>query len=87
MGLYGMENGLKAGYGEKMENQMKDRPKLDRGKNGPQKWPGNGENMENCRENPFLGPFFWPFLPVKLGAIFHFVFHFFPISGFHVVFH
>ena len=31
---------------------------------------------------PFFGHFFAIFAPVQLGAVFHFDFHFFPISGF-----
>ena len=34
-----------------------------------------------------FGPFLASIAPVKLGAVFHLVFHFFPVSGFEAVFH
>ena len=70
-----MENGLKAGNGEKMENQMENRPELDRGKNGPKmtkKW-------RKYSKIHSWGPFF---APVKLGAVFHLVSIFSPFSAF-----
>ena len=48
---------------------MENHPKLDRGRNGL-KWPRNGENKENCLENPFPGLFLGAiFAPVKVGAV------------------
>ena len=80
-GLYGMENSLKAGNGErKMENRMENRPELDRG--------NNGQKMDFRGIFHFFSIFWAIFAPVKLGAVFHSVFHFsFPISGFQAVFH
>ena len=77
-----MENGLKAENGEKMENQMENRPELDRGKMAKkmaQEWIFE----EFSIFSPFSLHFFAIFAPVKLGA----VFHFFAISGFQAVFH
>ena len=50
------------------------------------KWPENGESMDNSLENPFPGHFWTIFATAKLGAVFHLVSHFFPISGFRDVF-
>ena len=83
---YRMENGLKAGNGEEWKTKWKTAPSLTRAKMA-QKWPGNGENMGNCLKNTFPGHF-WPFLGLSSSvAVFHFVFHSFPISGFQAVFH
>ena len=54
------------------------------------KWKKNGNRngkrpragQENSITFPFLGHFFAIFAPVQLGAVFHFDFHFFSISGF-----
>ena len=61
-GWYGMEKRPKAGNGEeeKMEIEMENGPKLDRGKNGQkmaQKWKNNGELPQKSM--------FWPFLPLS----------------------
>ena len=56
---------------------MENRPELDRGKNGQKmekKWRTYGKFLEY----PFLGHFLAIIAPVKLGAVFHLVFHFFP---------
>ena len=71
----------KAGNGKKMEIEMENGPKLDRGKNG-KKWPKNGFLREFSIIFAIFGPFFAIFAPVQLGAVFHFDFHFFSISGF-----
>ena len=71
----------KAGNGKKMEIEMENGPKLDRGKNGKkmaQKWKNNGK----LPQKSIFWPFFCHFAPVQLGAVFHFDFHFFSISGF-----
>ena len=74
----------KAENGKKMEIEMENGPKLDRGKNGPK----NGPKMENNGKLPqksiFFGPFFAPF---QLGAVFHFDFHFFLHFRLLAVFH
>ena len=66
---------------KKMEIEMENGPKLDRGKNG-QKWKNNGKVMEFSIIFHFFAFFFASFAPVQLGAVFHFDFHFFSISGF-----
>ena len=44
--------------------------------------------MENFLENPCPAHFFVAiFSPVRVGAVFHSVFHMFPISGFQAVIH
>ena len=72
----------KAENGGKTEIEVENGPKLDLGKNGkkrPKKW----KNNDKPPQKPIFGPFFFPFCPpVQLGAVFHFDFHFFPISGF-----
>ena len=45
------------------------------------KWPKNGKVMEFSIIFPFFDHFLAIFAPVQLGAVFHFDFHFFPISG------
>ena len=58
-----------------MEIEMENGPKLDRGK----EMAKNGFS----REFSIIFPFFCHFFaPVQLGAVFHFEFHFFFISGF-----
>ena len=64
-----------------MEIEMENGPELDRGKNG-KKWPKSGKIMEFSIIFPFFGHFFAIVAPVQLGAVFHFDFHCFPISGF-----
>ena len=73
-GLYRLENGLKGGNGERRKTKWKAAPSLT-GAKMAQKWPRNGENIEDCLENPF---------PAHFWATFPF---FSPISGFQAVFH
>ena len=85
-GLYGMENLLKAGNGEKMENQMDNRPELGRVKNGQKmarKWTktGNFPRKSMCR------PCFGHFYPCQALGRFPLGFPFFPDSGFPTVVH
>ena len=52
-----MENSLKAGNGEKMENRMENCPELHSGKNGPKmgsKWRKNGKFPRKFISGPFL---------------------------------
>ena len=77
-GWHGMENGQKPEMEKKNGNRNGKRSQAG----GGQKWPKNGKIIENSLKNPFLGHFFAIFAPVQLGAVFHFDFHFFSISGF-----
>ena len=47
-----------------------------------EKWPKTGFLREFSIIFPVLGHFSAIFAPVQLGAVFHFDFHFFSISGF-----
>ena len=76
-GQHRMENGLQAGNGEKMENEMENRPELDRGKNGPKmawKWRKHGK----LPRIPISGPFLGHFCPCQARGGFPFRFPFFP---------
>ena len=72
----------KAGNGKKMEIEMENGPKLDRGKNGKkmaQKWKNNGK----LHYFSIFWPFFLPFLPLSsLGPFSISISIFFPFPAF-----
>ena len=65
-----------------MEIKMENGPELDRGKNGQKMAEKKGFWREFSLIFPFLGHLFAIVAPVQLGAVFHFDFHSFSISGF-----
>ena len=85
-GLHRMESGMKAGNGEKMGNQMGNRPELDKGKNG-QKMACTWRKYGTFPRISFSSPVFGHLYPCQARGCFPFGFHFLPISGFHAVLH